>query len=85
MTVGQQVAENGGPRLQNRCGAARVALGVFDSHTFPPNCKHLGKDNLQTTATPLPMRQNIKLSVMILAQVDRYVEILTVSHTDSSA
>ena len=36
MAVGQQVAENGGPRLQNRCGAARVALGVFDSHTFPP-------------------------------------------------
>ena len=27
----------GGPRgLQNRCGAARVVLGGFDSHALPP-------------------------------------------------
>ena len=45
--VGQQVAENGGPRLQNRCGAARVALGVFDSHTFPPIYNVLLKKGLQ--------------------------------------
>ena len=52
MAVGQQVAENGGPRLQNRCGAARVALGVFDSHTFPPIYKVGFMVHLKLTLQP---------------------------------
>ena len=46
-SVGVQLTKNGHLGLQIRCGVARVTLGGFDSHTFPPIYKALLEKGLR--------------------------------------
>ena len=79
LRAGVQLTKNGHLGLQIRCGVTRVALGGFDSHTFPPIVKALLEKGLRRVVMAPSFLFKDFMSYTEIAETEMGVHMVTIS------